>query len=317
MSGERVRISEVGPRDGLQNEAARVPVELKIELIERLVAAGLPEIEVSSFVSPKWIPQLADADEVVAALPKRPGVRYGALVPNEQGYDRFRASGRLEVAALFISTSETHNRKNVNRSVAEHLERLRPVAERARADGVQVRAYASTVFGCPYEGQVDPAAVVDLVRRLDDMGADEIALGDTNGVGVPRQVRSLVALLRDHIPLDRLVLHVHDTWGRGLANVEAGFEAGLRKFDSSIGGLGGCPYAPGAAGNVATEDLVALFDAAGVETGIDLDALVDVAAWLESQVIDRAIASRVYRATLGARERAAEQTQRSEGEARE
>ena len=316
MSGDAVRISEVGPRDGLQNEAARVPVEKKVELIERLVAAGVPEIEVSSFVSPKGIPQLADADEVVAALPRREGVRYGALVPNEQGYERFRASGRLEVAALFVSTSETHNRKNVNRSVAEHLERLRPVAERCKADGVQVRAYASTVFGCPYEGHVEPAAVVDLVRRLDAMGADEIALGDTNGVGVPKQVRALVAMLGDHLPLSRIVLHVHDTWGRGLANVEAGYEAGLRKFDGSVGGLGGCPYAPGAAGNVATEDLVALFDAAGIETGIDLDALVDAAAWLESEVIDRPIASRVYRATIGARERAAATEAREGGEAR-
>jgi len=305
MSGNAVRITEVGPRDGLQNEAVQVPAERKVELIERLVAAGVPEIEVSSFVSPQWIPQLADADAVVAALPRREGVRYSALVPNEKGYERFRASGRLEVAALFISTSETHNRKNVNRSVEEHLERLRPVAERCKQDGVIVRAYASTVFGCPYEGDVDPEAVVSLVRQLDAIGADEIALGDTNGVGVPAQVRDVVERLADHIGLDRIVLHVHDTWGRGLANVSAGFEAGLRKFDASIGGLGGCPYAPGAAGNVATEDLVGFFDAAGIETGIDLDALVDTSAWLESEVLDRPIGSRVYKASLGARERAA------------
>lgn len=304
MSGDAVRITEVGPRDGLQNEAVHVPVEQKLELIERLVSAGLPEIEVSSFVSPQWIPQLADADEVVAALPDHEGVRYSALVPNEKGYERFRASGRLGVAALFISSSETHNRKNVNRSVAEHLERLRPVAARAHADGVIVRAYVSTVFGCPYEGKVDPAAVVALVRELDAVGADEIALGDTNGVGVPAQVRELLAKVGDEIPLERIILHVHDTWGRGLANVEAGYSSGLRKFDASLGGLGGCPYAPGAAGNVATEDLVGFFDAAGIETGIDLDALVDASEWMESTVLDRPIASRVYRACLGARQRA-------------
>ncbi len=316
MSAERVRITEVGPRDGLQNESVQVPAAQKVELIERLVAAGVPEIEVSSFVSPRWIPQLADADEVVAALPRREGVRYSALVPNEQGYERFVSSGRLEVAALFISTSETHNRKNVNCGVADHLERLRLVAERCKADGVLVRAYASTVFGCPYEGRVDPRAVVELVRSLDAIGADEIALGDTNGVGVPSQVRSVIAMVSDHLPLDRIVLHVHDTWGRGLANVEAGYESGLRKFDGSIGGLGGCPYAPGAAGNVATEDLVALFDAAGIETGIDLDALVDTGAWLESQVLDRPIGSRVYRASLGARERAAADAAGAAGESR-
>lgn len=314
MSGDVVRITEVGPRDGLQNEAVLVPARRKIELIERLVAAGLREIEVSSFVSPDWIPQLADADEVVAALPRRAGVRYGALVPNEKGYERFRASGRLDVAALFISTSETHNRKNVNRGVDDHLERLRPVAERAHADGVSVRAYASTVFGCPYEGAIDPEAVVSLARRLDEIGADEIALGDTNGVGVPAQVRDLVARLEDHLALDRIVLHVHDTWGRGLANVAAGFDAGLRRFDASIGGLGGCPYAPGAAGNVATEDLVGFFDAAGVTTGIDLDALVDTSAWLEAHVLDRAIGSRVYRASLGARERANARLETGAGE---
>ncbi|HEX5066305.1 MAG TPA: hydroxymethylglutaryl-CoA lyase [Myxococcota bacterium] len=294
----------MGPRDGLQNEPETVATEQKLALIDGLARAGLRRIEVSSFVSPKWIPQLADADALTAALPPHPGVRYSALVPNLKGYERMRAAGgQIAVAAVFLSASETHNRKNVNCSIAEGLERVRPVAERARADGVRLRAYVSTVCGCPYEGDVAPAAVVSLTRRLLEQGVGEISLGDTIGVGHPRQVRELVRALAGEAPLERIALHLHDTFGRALANVQAGYEAGVRIFDASLGGLGGCPYAPGASGNVATEDVVDLFERAGVATGVDLDALVDTARWLEQDVLRRPLPGRVYRARLGARRR--------------
>ncbi len=302
---ESVTLYEVGPRDGLQNEPETVATDAKRALIGRLVGAGLRRIEVTSFVSPKWIPQLADADALCAALPSDGRAVFSALVPNEAGYERFRAA-QLPVAAFFVSASETHNRKNVNRSIVEHLDRFRPVAERARGDGVRLRAYVSTVCGCPYEGPVSVSAVTDLVERLLALGADELSLGDTIGVGHPRQVRELVAAVADVAPLERIALHLHDTWGRALANVQAGFEAGVRTFDASLGGLGGCPYAPGASGNVATEDVVDLFARAGVATGVDLDALVDASAWLEQQVLARALPSRVYRARLGERRRARE-----------
>jgi hydroxymethylglutaryl-CoA lyase len=299
-----VLIYEVGPRDGLQNEPDTVPTAAKVELVDRLGRAGLRRVEVTSFVSPRWIPQLADAEDTARRAPRRDRVVYSALVPNEAGYERFRAVG-LPVAAFFVSASETHNRKNVNRSVDEHLERFRPVAERAKADGVRLRAYVSTVCGCPYEGEVSPAAVVELVKKLQALGADEISLGDTIGVGVPSQVRALARWVADVAPLDQVALHLHDTYGRALANVQAGFEAGVRIFDASLGGLGGCPYAPGASGNVATEDVVDLFERSGIGTRVDLDALVDTAAWVERDVLKRPLPGRVYRATLGARERAA------------
>jgi hydroxymethylglutaryl-CoA lyase len=297
-------VYEVGPRDGLQNEPETVPTAGKLELIQRLAAAGLRRIEVTSFVSPRWIPQLADADDLAALLPAFPRVVYSALVPNAEGYERFRAAGDLSVAAFFVSASETHNRKNVNRGVAEHLERFRPVAERAKADGVRLRAYVSTVCGCPYEGKVAAAAVVRLVEALRALGADEISLGDTIGVGHPAQVRELVGAVAGAAPLERIALHCHDTYGRALANVQAGFEAGVRTFDASLGGLGGCPYAPGASGNVATEDVVDLFEAAGLATGVDLTRLVAASAWLEDEVLRRPLPGRVYRARRGARESA-------------
>ena len=302
-----VVLHEVGPRDGLQNEPETVATDAKRELIERLVRAGLPRIEVTSFVSPQWIPQLADADALCAQLPRPSSAIFSALVPNQAGYERFRAA-RLPVAAFFVSASETHNRKNVNRGIAEHLERFRPVAEQARADGVRLRAYVSTVCGCPYEGAVPVASVVGLVERLLALGADEISLGDTIGVGHPRQVRELVAAVAGVAPLERVALHLHDTYGRALANVQAGFEAGVRIFDASLGGLGGCPYAPGASGNVATEDVVDLFERAGIATGVDLDALVDATAWLEDQVLKRPLPGRVYRALRGQRARAQEKS---------
>lgn len=305
MSGAAdVVLHEVGPRDGLQNEPEVVPTEAKAALIQRLVAAGLRRVEVTSFVSPQWIPQLADADALCERLP-RGAATFSALVPNEAGYRRFRAAG-LPVAAFFVSASETHNRRNVNRGIAEHLARFEPVAAQARADGVRLRAYVSTVCGCPYEGEVPVSAVVSLVERLVALGADEISLGDTIGVGHPRQVRELVAAVSGAVPLERVALHLHDTWGRALANVQAGYEAGVRIFDASLGGLGGCPYAPGASGNVATEDVVDLFERAGIATGVDLDALVDTTAWLEGDVLKRPLPSRVYRARLGQRRRAQE-----------
>jgi hydroxymethylglutaryl-CoA lyase len=306
VSAPAVRIYEVGPRDGLQNEPETVPTEAKLALVRRLADAGLRQIEVTSFVSPKWIPQLADSDALAAELPALPGVRLSALVPNEQGYARFRASGRLDTAAVFLSASETHNRKNLNCSIAEQLERIRPVAERARADGVPLRAYVSTVCGCPYEGAVAVGAVTSLVERLRALGIADLSLGDTIGVGVPSDVRALVHAVADVAPLADVALHLHDTYGRALANVAAGYEAGIRTFDSSLGGLGGCPYAPGASGNVATEDVVDLFERSGIATGVSLDALVDTSAWLERDVLRRALPGRVYRAVRGARERGAQ-----------
>jgi len=304
-SSPDVVVYEVGPRDGLQNEPESVSTADKLELIDRLTSAGMRRIEVTSFVSPKWIPQLADAGELAAAAPQHDGVAYSALVPNERGYDRFAESGRLHVAATFISASESHNRKNLNCSVAEQLERMAPVMDRARADGIPIRSYVSTVCGCPYEGDVDLRAVVELARRLVEGGAEEISLGDTIGVGTPSQVRELVAAVGDVVPLDRVALHLHDTYGRALANVQAGYEAGVRTFDSSLCGLGGCPYAPGASGNVATEDVVSLFESQAIPTGIDLEALIDTSTWLENDVLQRTLPSRVYRAHRGRREKAA------------
>ncbi len=303
-SAPDVGIYEVGPRDGLQNEAEFVPTVSKLELIALLVASGLRRIEVASFVSPSWTPQLADADEVVAGLPRSEGVSFGALVPNEKGYERFRAAGQIDIAGTFISASETHNQKNVNCSIDQQLARLAPVFESARADGVAVRAYLSTVCGCPYEGEVAVSAVVDLARKLIECGAAEISLGDTIGIGHPNQVRALVRAVASEVPIERIALHLHDTYGRALANAQAGFEEGVRIFDSSLAGLGGCPYAPGASGNVATEDLVDLFEREGIRTGIDLDALVDASAWLERDVLERPLPGRVFRARLGERQRA-------------
>jgi hydroxymethylglutaryl-CoA lyase len=298
-----VCIYEVGPRDGLQNEPETVSTDAKLELVRRLATAGLSRIEVTSFVSPRWIPQLADGEALAAGLPELPGVRFSALVPNEQGYARFRGKGGIHVAAVFLSASESHTRKNLNCSIAEALERIRPVAERARDDGVGLRAYVSTACGCPYEGEVAVGAVTRLAERLVALGIEEISIGDTIGVGVPNQVRALVAAVAGVVPLARVALHMHDTYGRALANVAAGYEAGVRTFDSALGGLGGCPYAPGASGNVATEDVVDLFERSGIATGVSLDALVDTTTWLEESVLKRPLPGRVYRAVKGAREK--------------
>jgi hydroxymethylglutaryl-CoA lyase len=298
-----VVICEVGPRDGLQNEPETLATPVKRDLIERLVRAGLRRIEITSFVSPRWIPQLADADALASGIARAAGVSFSALVPNTQGYERFARAGTLDVAAVFVSASETHNRKNVNCSVAEQLERIDAIGSRAHADGVRVRAYVSTVCGCPYEGPIAQESVVDLCRRLSDLGADEISLGDTIGIGHPAQVRSLVEAVGDHLPLERVALHLHDTFGRALANLHAGYEVGIRSFDAALGGLGGCPYAPGASGNVATEDVVDLFERMGVATAVDLDALVAAAQWLQDDVLHRSLPGRVFRARQGMRQR--------------
>jgi hydroxymethylglutaryl-CoA lyase len=299
-----IRIHEAGARDGLQNEADVVPTATKLELLGRIAAAGIRSMDATSFVSPQWIPQLADADALAAQLQRVPGVSYMALVPNMAGYERF-AKSRFDVVAFFASASESHNKSNVNRPIAEHLDRFKPVVERVKADGRLLRCYLSTVCGCPFEGDVPIAQVMRVTRRLIALGADEISFGDTIGVGVPSQVRELVRALAGEISLERVALHFHDTYGRALANVQAGYEEGVRAFDSSLGGLGGCPYAPGASGNVATEDVVDLFERSGVATGVDLDALVDTTDWMARDVLKRPLPGRVYRAVLGGRSRAA------------
>jgi hydroxymethylglutaryl-CoA lyase len=269
----RVRIVEVGPRDGLQNEAVVVPAAVKIELIERLAAAGLPAVEATSFVSPRWIPQLADAEEVLRGVTRRPGTSYPVLVPNLQGLERALAAGAEEIA-VFTAASETFNRKNINASIAESLERIRALAGPALAQGVRVRGYISCVLGCPYEGRVDADKVVEVAQALFDLGCYEVSLGDTIGAGTPVAARRLLWAVAGECGMERLAVHFHDTRGQALANIFACLEAGVGVVDASVAGLGGCPYAQGASGNVATEDLVYLLHGIGVETGVDLPALV-------------------------------------------
>ncbi len=291
---ERVTITEVGPRDGLQNEARFVETAQKAAFIERLAAAGHRRIEATSFVHPKAIPPLRDAAELMTGLPRRPGVTYIALVPNEVGARNALAAGVDELATV-VSASETHNRRNVNRSVEESLTGIAAVAELAAAAGTPWAGYVSTAFGCPYEGEVAPDRVIEMAARLWDLGASGIALGDTIGSGHPVQVTALVRGFREALPETPLRLHFHDTRGTALANVLAALEAGVDSFDASVGGLGGCPYAPGAAGNVATEDLVYMLEAMGIETGVDLRALVEVALWAE-QLVGRPLPGRVKQA---------------------
>jgi isopropylmalate/homocitrate/citramalate synthase len=295
MSGERVRVYEVGPRDGLQNEARPVSTDDKRRFIEALLAAGLWEIEATSFVRPDRIPQLADADELLPSLPRPPGVRYPVLVANRAGLDRAAAAG-ADAIAVFTAASDAFAERNIGRAVAASLDAFAPLLEEAGKRGWWRRAYVSTAFGCPYEGRVDPARPVEVAARLLELGADEVCLGDTIGVGVPSQVGDLVARSVDAgIPLDRLAFHFHDTRGTALANVAAGLAAGVRTFDASTGGTGGCPYAPGAAGNLATEDLVYLLDAEGFDSGVDLGRLLD-AARLIADILGRPLASKVGQA---------------------
>jgi hydroxymethylglutaryl-CoA lyase len=291
MSGHGFRIVEVGPRDGLQNEAAFVPTADKIALIDRLAACGLRTVEATSFVSPKWVPQLADAAEVFAGITKQPGVAYPVLVPNEQGYERARAVGATEVA-VFTAASEAFNRKNINASIDESLERFAPVLARAASDGVRVRGYVSTVLGCPYQGEVPVHDVVRVARRLFDAGCYEISLGDTIGVGTPAKARAMLQAVAGEVPMPALAVHFHDTYGQALANILACVEAGVRVADAAVSGTGGCPYAKGASGNVATEDVVYLLEGLGLRTGVDLDALVATGQWL-SGVLGRRNGSKV------------------------
>ncbi len=306
-----VRIYEVTPRDGLQNEAVVVPTATKVELIRRLVGAGYRDIEVTSFVKPSWIPQLADGPDVIEQLPPAPeGVRYWALIPNRRGLERALDVG-VRCVATFMSASETHNRKNLNRTRRESLAGLERVIGDARAESLTVRAYLSTVFGCPYEGDVSVDSTVELVHELLSAGAQEIALGDTTGMGNPRQVQEIIGKLVDSgVPLAAIALHMHDTRGTALANVLAGYLAGVRIFDGSTAGVGGCPYAPGAAGNASTEDLVYMFNEMGVGTGVDLDRAADVGVFL-AEALGRELRGRYHRYHLGAVGRTATRAARS------
>lgn len=298
-----VKIVEVGPRDGLQNERQHVPTSVKLELIRRLVDAGVTAIEAGSFVSPKWVPQMADSADVLRALPAADRVAYSALVPNLKGFDAAVAAGCEEVA-IFAAASETFSQKNINCSIRESLERFTPVLAAAAAQGIRVRGYVSCVVGCPYEGSVAPARAAEVAAWLHDHGCYEISLGDTIGVGTPRTIQAMIDACAKVVPLAQLAGHYHDTFGMAVANVHASLQLGMRVFDTSIAGLGGCPYSPGASGNVATEDVVYLLDGLGIATGIALEPLVDAALWISS-ALGRVPASRVARAILARRERIA------------
>jgi hydroxymethylglutaryl-CoA lyase len=298
---DRVRLTEVGPRDGLQNEKVVVDTRAKIAFLTDLVDAGLQHIEATAFVNPRWIPPLADHAEVARATRQEPLVgraRFSALTPNVKGYEGARAAGIDEVA-IFLAASESHNRKNINASTAEALARYAEVTDRAREDGVPVRGYVSCVMGCPYEGAVPAQAVIDVAIRLIEMGCGEISLGDTIGVGNPRQTVELIRALKGSVDINRIALHLHDTRGTALANIAVALDEGIRSFDSAAGGLGGCPYAPGASGNVATEDLVYMLDGMGVATGVDLNKLVRASLRIE-QVLGRQVPSKVVAAMRGA-----------------
>jgi hydroxymethylglutaryl-CoA lyase len=293
----KVTVYEVGPRDGLQNEAGFVPTDDKIRLIESLVAAGISAIEVTSFVSPKWIPPLADAEQVASRLTKKAGIRYSALVPNARGFERAAPVGLPEIA-VFLSATETHTKKNTNRSIAEALTQSREVANLAHGKGQRVRGYLSAVWGCPYEGRVPIPQAVEIAARLVDAGVDEVSLGDTIGVGTPRQTKQILEAMFAVIPVSKIAMHMHDTRGTALANVIVGLEMGVTTFDSAVGGLGGCPYAPGAAGNLASEDLIYTLHEMGIETGIDLLKLVE-AAVLAQTLVGRELPSKYFKAALG------------------
>lgn len=279
----RVSVYEVSPRDGLQNERATVPLRGKLRLIEALAAAGLRRIEITSFVSPKWIPQLADADEVATYAEPPEGATFSALCPNARGLERARASGVREIA-VFVSASETHNKKNVNKTIADTLAAFESTVGPALKLGMRVRGYLSTVWGCPFEGDVDAGRAIAIAARLIEMGCYQVSLSDTIGVGTPRQTERILRAATAAVPVERLAMHMHDTRGTALANVLVGLEMGVRDFDASVGGLGGCPYAPGAAGNLATEDLVFMLQGMGIDTGIDLERLVEAGRVAEGLV---------------------------------
>jgi hydroxymethylglutaryl-CoA lyase len=291
MLPSTVRIVEVGPRDGLQNEATLVPTATKVELVDRLAATGLTIVEATSFVNPNAVPQLADAADVMASITRRDGVTYPVLTPNERGYDGAITAGATSVS-VFTAASESFTQRNVNASISESIERFRPIIDRAAGDGVHVRGYVSTAWGCPFEGTIAPKAVHEVVERLADLGIVDISIGDTIGVAVPAEIGPVMGPLLEHDADLQLALHLHDTRGTALANAWAGLQLGIDTFDSSIAGLGGCPFAPGATGNLATEDLVWMLHRCGIETGIDLPAIVEVARWITAQ-IDRPISGHV------------------------
>jgi hydroxymethylglutaryl-CoA lyase len=298
---DAVSVYEVSPRDGLQNENATVPLSGKLRLVDALVAAGLRRIEITSFVSPRWIPQLADADELSQIVqssraPSSPEVAFTALCPNARGLERAKKAGMKEIA-VFLSASETHNKKNVNKTIADTLSTFEETIGPAREAGLRVRGYVSTVWGCPYEGPIAPSASIAIARRLYEMGCYQISFGDTIGAGTPRVTREIIERAFDALPIDAVAMHMHDTRGTALANIVVGLELGVRNFDASVGGLGGCPYAPGAAGNVATEDLVYMLEGMGVRTGVDLERLVEAARAAES-IVGRVLPGKVHRAGI-------------------
>jgi hydroxymethylglutaryl-CoA lyase len=305
-----VKLYEVGPRDGLQNELRALPTADKVRLIEALVKAGLRRIEVTSFVSPRWIPQLADAEKLLSLLPRHDNVTYSALVPNKKGLDRAKDAGLTE-AAVFLSVTESHSQKNINKSVAEAISTAREVAEEALRLGLKVRCYLSTVWGCPYEGLTPVDRVVDVVKQIKDIGLYELSLGDTIGIGTPLQTRAIITEVSAQVPLSQIALHLHDTRGTALANALVGLAMGVTTYDASIGGLGGCPYAPGAAGNLATEDLVFMLEGMGVPSGVDLNLLVQ-AGELAQELIGRRLSGKFLQAALGEREKKASRARAAE-----
>jgi len=294
-----VRLVEVGPRDGLQNEPCEVPTEVKIELIERLADAGLPAVEATAFVSPKWVPQMADHTEVLERVRRKPGVSYPVLTPNLKGFEAARAAGATEVA-IFGAASEAFSKKNINCSIAESLERFKPVVDAAKKEKIRVRGYVSCVLGCPYEGEINPERVADVAGALYEMGCYEVSLGDTIGTGTPGRTKAMIEACARRVPLEKLAGHYHDTYGQALANIYASLEMGVATFDASIAGLGGCPYAAGASGNVATEDVVYMLNGLGVRTGVDLDRLVDIGAWI-CGILKKAPSSKAARALAAKR----------------
>jgi isopropylmalate/homocitrate/citramalate synthase len=294
LRGQRVTVVEVGPRDGLQNEHANVSTADKIAFVDLLSEAHLPVIEVSAFVSPKWVPQMADASEVFSGITRRPGTRYTALVPNLPGLDRAMAAGVAEIA-IFAASSETFSRKNINQTIDQSLAGYAEVTARALANGVRVRGYLSTAFGCPYEGDVAPSRVAALTERLMQMGVFEVAISDTIGIAHPAQVAQVLDVVLARVPIDKIALHFHDTRGTALANVLEALSVGVRTFDASAGGLGGCPYAPGASGNLATDDLIYMLDGLGIETGVSLTALSKASGFIGRQ-LDHKLPSRYFQA---------------------
>jgi len=299
---DQIQIVEMGPRDGLQNEKTPVSVEARIAFVEALVAAGLGTVEVGAFVSPKAIPQMAGSDQVLRGVSHIQGAEFHVLVPNEKGYDAARAAG-AQVVSVFAAASEGFSRANINCSIADSIERFKPVVARAKADGVKVRGYVSCVLGCPFDGEIGPKAVADLAKTLWDLGCYEISLGDTIGVGTPLKARKMLRAVGAEVPMEKLAMHFHDTYGQALANLYAGMEEGVRVIDSAAGGLGGCPYAPGATGNVATEDVVYMLEGMGVKTGVDMDRLL--AATNEvANLLGRPPVSRVASALNAKRKRA-------------